>query len=551
MESGAWEGRQMSHILPYVPVLLIFIPIFTAIIIYLFKSSRLSYIVFVAQTILSVLIVLFIFYLKDNPEAGLLIFGGHDEMVAISLFNDSLSLSFIVLTIFIWWVVLLYTFNTNRHENKFLFFLMFLQGVFLGLIQTNDLFNMFVFIELITILVTILITYKKTGPAFRSGIYYLLLNTIGALVFLIGVILIYYVYGTINIQFILNNIGLHSEHTIVQLAYIFMLAGISVKAALVPVFTWLPKAHGVAQSTISALLSGLVVKGALYMFIRINNQMFLGAAYDTNELFFWIGAITAIVGVMFALTQKDMKQILAYHTISQVGIMMMGLSSLDGKIAFGGMMHIFNHAFFKSLLFLGAGMIIKAYHTKKVSEVRGVLKTMPFVGVFMIIGMLSISGAPMLNGFVSKSLIKYAAKEETFKMILFYLINLGTITSFIKFSQVLFGPRKDIHPERNIKQHIAMGLLALMCLVVGVLYQPLTAYLYDLDISNISWFNISNFLEYFLFVAIGFLFYRYVIAKDYVVVRKIREFKISFESANYLFVVYLLVLAVMIIIKPF
>lgn len=541
----------MSAFLGYAPVLFIFVPIFTAIIIYLFKSDKLSYIVFASQAILTVLFILFVLHLQNNPEDSLLVFGNHDALIGISLLNDALSLSFVGLSIFIWWVVLFYTFNTNRHENKFLFFLLFLEGIFLGLLQTNDLFNMFVFIELITILVTILITYKKTGPAFRSGIYYLLLNTVGALVFLIGVIMIYYVYGTINIQFIKENIALYSDHTIVQMAYIFMIAGISVKAALVPVFTWLPKAHGVAQSTVSALLSGLIVKGALYMFIRINNQMYFDAGFNTNELFFWIGAGTAIVGVMFALTQKDMKQILAYHTISQVGIMMMGLSSLTIKIEFGGMMHIFNHAFFKSLLFLGAGMIIKAYQTKKVSEVRGVMRTMPFVGIFMIVGMLAISGAPMFNGYVSKSLIKYATKGDTLKTILFYLINLGTVTSFIKFSQVLFGPKKDIHPERNIKQHIALGLLAIACLGVGIFYLPIANTLYGLDISNVEWLKLGNFIEYFIFLAVGFVFYKYVIAKDYVVIRKIREFKMSFESANYLFVVYLLVLALVVIIKPF
>jgi len=214
----------------------------------------------------------------------------------------------------------------------------------MGLLQTNDLFNLFVFLELTTVLVTILIAYKKSGPSFRAAIYYLLINTLGAMFFLIGVIFLYYAYGTINIQIILANIAEHSDTNVVKLAFVFMVGGISVKAALFPVFTWLPRAHGVAQSTISALLSGLIVKAALYIFIRINNQMFLLANYQMFEVFFWIGAVTALVGVTFALSQKDLKQILAYHTISQVGIMMMGLSSIFSMSQLGGLLHIVNHA---------------------------------------------------------------------------------------------------------------------------------------------------------------------------------------------------------------
>ena len=437
----------------YIPILLMFIPIFAAVLLYLFKHEKFSNIVFVAQISNIILFILYVIYLRDGGQ-NLLILGGNEAQIRISFYNDSLSLTFLGLSILMWFVILLYTFNVNRKENKFLFFLMFLQGVFLGLLQTNDLFNMFVFLELITVLVTILIAYKKTGASYRAGIYYLLLNTVGALMFLIGIILVYYAYGTINIQLIQSFMATHSDTMTIQLAYVFMVAGMSVKAALFPVFTWLPKAHGVAQSTISALLSGLVVKGALYMFIRVHNEMFLPANYDTNALFFWIGAITALIGVMFALSQKDLKQILAYHTISQVGIMMMGISAISGLSYFGGFLHIFNHAFFKSLLFLGAGVVINAYQTKKVYEIKGVFKTMPWTAILLIIGMLSISGAPLLNGFVSKSLVKYDFKYDTVKMVIFTLINIGTITSFIKFSTILFGPKQAIIVERNIKHFI-------------------------------------------------------------------------------------------------
>jgi multicomponent Na+:H+ antiporter subunit D len=530
------------------PVLFIFIPIFTAVLIYLFKNEKFSNIVFVAQTIMITLFVFYAIFLTANPDQGLLILGGTEERIRISLYNDNLSLAFVGLTLIMFMVVLLYTFNTNKKENKFLFFLMFLQGVFLGLIQTNDLFNLFVFLELTTVLVTILIAYKKTGPSFRAAIYYLLLNTVGAMIFLIGIILVYYAFGTINIQYILANISDHSDTSTIQLAYVFMIAGISVKAALFPVFTWLPKAHGVAQSTISALLSGLIVKGALYMFIRINNQMFASANYQTDQLFFWVGTTTALVGVAFALSQKDLKQILAYSTVSQVGIMMMGISSLSALSSFGGLLHIFNHAFFKGLLFLGIGVVVKAYQSKKVYEVRGVFKTMPWTAILLIIGMLSVSGAPFFNGFVSKSLIKYDFKADPIKLLLFTVINIGTITYYLKLSTILFGPKKEFVLERNIKQHMGMTVLATLCIVFGVFYVFIGDTLFNIDLSYVKWFTFESFFDYLLYVGIGVLFYKYFINKDYLPTRALRTLNVTFETANYLFVIYLLVIAVFLMV---
>ena len=363
---------------------------------------------------------------------------------------------------------------------------MFLQGIFLGLIQTNDLFNLFVFLELMTVLITILIAYKKTGPSFRAGIYYLLLNTVGAMFFLIGIIMIYYVYGTINIQYLIQNIDLHSDESLIKLAFIMMMSGISIKAAFFPLFTWLPKAHGVAQSSISALLSGLAVKGALYMFIRIYLEMFSKANYNMSEFFFYLGATTAIVGVTFALTQKDLKQVLAYHTVSQIGIMMMGLSSASDLSYVGGLMHILNHALFKSLLFLGAGLVIYGYQTKKIYEIRGVFKSMPWTSILLIIGMLAISGAPLFNGFVSKTLVKYDFKNDLFKMALFTIINIGTVTSFIKFSQILYGPKVDVIKRKDFTQILGMTILGFGCIAIGIFYIPFGQLVFVKDLNYCS-----------------------------------------------------------------
>jgi multicomponent Na+:H+ antiporter subunit D len=337
---------------------------------------------------------------------------------------------------------------------------------------------------------------------------------------------------------------LYANYNIIKLAYVFMIAGISVKAALFPLFTWLPRAHGVAQSTISALLSGLIIKGALYMFIRINIYMFSSAQYMMHDFFFYLGAITALTGVIFALAQNNLKLILAYSTVSQIGLIFMGLSQTVYLSYFGGFMHIFSHAIFKALLFLCVGIIIKYYQTKKVTEIRGLMRTMPLIGIVTLVGVLSVTGLPLFNGYVSKSFIKYGFSNDHFKMALYYLINLGTITYFIKFSQIFIGVKQDIQKTRNLKQNSSVIILALSSLFVGIFYKQIATYLYSIDLSYLSLFDLMAYLEYIVFVIVGFVIYKYLILNDGLLIKKIRQFKLTFEHANYLFIVYLIVVAI-------
>lgn len=527
----------------FIPVYLVIVPILAAILIYLFKPKNMKYVAFIAQLLITVLAILYYNEFSGNFEASMFVFGGWDERIGISLSNDPISMSFVFLTLFSWWMVMIYLFEKGKMNHTFLFFFMFLEGVFFGLLQTNDLFNMFVFLELTTILVTILIAFKKAGDSFRAALYYILLNTAGVLAFLIGVIFIYNVFGTINIRVVAELMPLYSDEVIVKFAYVLLMSGIAVKSALFPVFTWLPKAHGVAQSAISALLSGLIVKGGLYLFIRVN-EMYAGANYNSETFFFVVGALTALVGVMFALSQKDMKQVLAYHTVSQIGIMMMGLSSSESQVFYGGLLHIFNHALFKSLLFLGAGIIIKVYRTKKLSEIRGVARTMPWVSVFMIIGMLSITGAPLFNGFISKSIIKYGIGDSGIKYWILFIVNIGTATSFVKMSQIFFGPKSLSYPMQKKTQNFALMAFGFMCVILGNFYIPINQGFFGIDLSYIHIFEFAKFFDYLLTLSIAFVFYKFFISKDYRPVPDIRNFKMSFETANILFLGMLAVMTI-------
>ncbi len=527
----------------FIPIYLIILPVISAIFIYIIKDNRVNYLAIVTQLIMTILAILYFnhFYI-DGFFNSQTIYIGNWEAVGISLRTDTLSMSFVFLTLFSWWMVILYTFNKNEDHHDFLFFLMFLQGVFLGLLQTNDLFNMFVFVELTTIIVTILIAYNKSGKSFRAGLYYLLINTSGVLAFLIGIIFIYNTFGSINIQTVTLAMSDYGQTTLMRFTFVLMMAGISVKAALFPVFTWLPKAHGAAKAGISALLSGLVVKGGLYLFIRITS-MFSNADYQYANFFYVIGVITAITAIILAISQNDLKQMLAYSTVSQIGLIIIGLSSSDPNVYSGGLLHIFNHALFKILLFMGVGMIISVYHSKNATQIRGVFRSMPLVSAAMILAMLSITGAPLLNGFISKSAIMYGFATTDARYWILFIANIGTATLFIKMSQIFFGKQSLSFRFQNHLQDGTLIILSIALVIFGNFYIPIGQGFFGADFSNIS-FTIAKLFEYFIIIGVAYSIYRFVVRPESKTIHRLRNFTLSFESANYIFVVYIVLMTV-------
>ncbi|HKL10994.1 MAG TPA: proton-conducting transporter membrane subunit [Clostridia bacterium] len=526
----------------FAPIYLIFIPVVASIFVYLTNDNYSNAVAFMGQAAISIIAVRYFQLQKGFEHLHSIVLGGWSPVIGIVLRNDRISIVFVFLTILIWWSVMLYSWKSRGKDSQFMFFLMFLEGIYLGMLQTNDMFSIFVFIELITIVSAVLILYKKDGESVRAGLYYLIFNSMGILFYLVGMAMLYNAFGTLNINLLTGRIAEIKNIEFISTAYIFIMAAVGVKSAFFPVFNWLPKAHSAAPSSISALLSGLLVKSGLYVFIRMN-VMF---NYDGLDNFFlFIGFITAFAGVVFALSQKDIKRILAFHTISQVGIIMMGLNALDPSKRIGGIMHMVNHAFFKSLLFMGAGAIIHVYKKRNVSEIRGVLKKMPFVSIFMIVGMFSITGMPFFNGFVSKTIIKEGLKEFALAGMGLRIVNIGTMVSFIKLSQIFFGEGDSkMTSTDDLPEKVGMIVPAVSCIALGIFHVPLMNLLLDIDIGYINPMSVGKWMDYFINAAIGFLVYTKIIARDFKFVRRIRQFKISFSNSNYLLVLYIVLMMV-------
>ena len=520
-----------------IPVLFIFLPFLSGIIIFSFHNQILNYLALIIQFCLATMLI-FYYPFVDGNGAHQVVLGGWPAHVGIALANDKISLAFITLGIIMWSICLIYDWNYRKTDASFLFFLLLLEGIFFGILQTRDFYTLFLFIEISTILSTVLIAYKKDGFSLRAALYYLLFNSVSMILFLLGAFMLYNLSGTLNIDLIAEQTATLRNHFSFHLSIIFILTATGVKSAFFPVYNWLPKAHGAAPASISALLSGLLVKSGVYIFFRINEAFQLT---DYYLIFLIIGFITALSGVIFAISQKDIKQILAFHSVSQVGLIIMGLSYLDHEYYYGGLIHMINHAFFKALLFLGAGVIINKYNERNVTQIRGVFAHCPGVATLMIIAMLSITGAPFFNGYIGKSLIVYGLTDKGIFSFLIYIVNVGTATSFIKMSQIFFGTQNR-SKGRDLHNVFAMSMLALLCILFGILYVDIFSFLFNLDLSYIVLFEVDKWVLYFAVLSLGYLSYLHFVQKEAVFLSRLRHFNLSFESTNILFISFISIL---------
>jgi multicomponent Na+:H+ antiporter subunit D len=345
--------------------------------------------------------------------------------------------------------------------------IMGLYGIFLS----GDIFNIYVFFELTIISSYILITYGDKKASLKASIKYLIIGSIASFFFLFGIGLLYTKTGLLNLEYLSMNIHTIDSQTQIIIFTLF-LGAIGIKAAIIPFHAWLVDAHSTASSPISAILSGITVKTGVYIFIRVFALGF--TLQNLNEIIIVLGAITAFGGVIGALVEWDIKRLLAYHTISQIGFIIVGIGTFSNIGVAGGIYHIVNHAIFKGLLFLCAGSIIYRTGSKDIRE-HGVGKTMPITLITYIIAALAISGITPFNGSVSKSMIEMSVYDYPIIWIILIFASIGTVAHFSKIlyysflkTQKKYKYQPDFQ-EVPYSMQISMIILAFFCILLGII----------------------------------------------------------------------------------
>lgn len=489
---------------------LILAPILIGMIAYIIKGKIAGPLLLVFQLLYSVY-AYYVFNIVKHEGPQVWNSGGYLDGIALSLYADPISI-FLVLTTAVFYIAfLLYAIRQNYFKPQFYFLYMVLEGLMMGLFLSSDLFNIFVFLEVSTVVVSILIMINKEKQAIYDGMIYFFVNVIGTAFLLFGIGMIYRTFGLLDIRAVRDSMNQLNSPQAVVLPYAMMMVTVSLKTAVTPLFSWLPKAHGTpsAPPVVSAVLSGLYIKSGVYLFIRFNEMY--APVIDMHQFFFWIGFLTALIGFIMALGQKDIKLILAYHTVSQVGLIMMGIN-MASEIAFwGAVYHIFNHAIFKSTLFLTAGMIYEEYGTRNVYQIRGVFRRMPWVGVATAFAILGITGAPFFNGSISKYMIAHGTYDYGVTILL-NIINLGTIMSFVKYATMLFGKNpKEGQAKIDILALIASFLMGIASLFTGIFGEFLTEFLFNFEVHVDAQEYNQKTIVYVLMIIAGIAFYNGII----------------------------------------
>jgi multicomponent Na+:H+ antiporter subunit D len=362
-----------------------------------------------------------------------------------------------------------YRYISSRKPEYYTVLLLMIAGM-TGVAVTGDLFNLYVFFEIMSASSYILVAWSRTKESLEGGIKYMIINALSTSLILLGIALIYGLTGTLNMA----DIAVRLEPSLgLTTAVGLMMTGFLVKAALFPLHFWLADAHPAAPSPMSALLSGVVVNIGLYSMLRL---IFLTSpVLNVNFILVVMGMVSMLVGAFFAMVQKDIKRLLAYSTIAQMGFcfLAIGLGTSLGLSA--GLFHMLNNAVMKALLFFCVGVIVYTTGVRNMNELGGLGKRMPIVTACFLIGALAIAGIPPFSGFASKYMIYLATWEVSPILTVFSLAVSGITFAYMlkAFSSIFLGPEnKSLKIEKTVPKTMMVVLLGLTAIIVIIGFLP-------------------------------------------------------------------------------
>ncbi len=295
-------------------------------------------------------------------------------------------------------------------------YLLCLTGL-LGIVVTGDAFNLFVFLEIASLSSYTLISLGRDRRALTAAFQYLIMGTIGATFILIGVGLLYMMTGTLNMSDLAQRLPLEADTRTVRTAFAFLTVGASLKLALFPLHLWLPNAYTYAPSAVSAFLAATATKVAVYVMLRffftIFGVEFSFGAMPVGSIFLLLALIAMLVASTVALFQEDIKRMLAYSSVAQIGYIILGISLVSVTGLTAGIIHLFNHALMKGALFMAMGCIFYRLGSVHIRDLDGIARHMPWTMAAFVVGGLSLIGVPLTTGFISKWYLVQAALEDS------------------------------------------------------------------------------------------------------------------------------------------
>ncbi|WGI17497.1 monovalent cation/H+ antiporter subunit D family protein [Methanonatronarchaeum sp. AMET-Sl] len=355
--------------------------------------------------------------------------------------------------------------------------ILLMTGGLLWFIMAADAFNMFVGLEIFSIASYSLTAISQDKKAITAAFNYLLMGAVGSAFFLLGIGYLYIMTGTLNFADLAARIvelDLYPS-TAIFASLAFIVTGLSIKSALFPLHVWLPDAHSKALSPVSALFSAVLVEVAAYGLIRILLTVY-GYEYITEVIplttvFLILAGIAVLFGSLLAIYQTDIKRMLAYSSVSQMGYIIFGFGLGTSLGLSAGLLHLFNHALMKSALFLAAGAVIYLTGKRNIYDYGGLGQKMPYTMAFFGIAALAMIGIPPTNGFISKFYLAWAAVDIG-QWVFVIVILLSSLLNAIYFFRVLnIAYTRENDDMTKVKEPltivIPIGILAISCIIFG------------------------------------------------------------------------------------
>lgn len=424
MSAGILNNILNSHL----PLVITLIPIAGALVSALlgrFSEKSRDYFVLTLTAVVFVLSAMLLRLVWQDPVVSRYAVGFGDFPLYFRV--DKLGAVFNLLSSFVWFLATLFSLTYMTHEQRrnryYIFYLLTLGGC-LGVFLTADLFSLFFYFELMSVASYLLVVHTQTEEASNAGRLYLFLGIFGGLCILAASIMIYWYTGSAMLDPSLEALILIPSRILVAA---LLVIGFGIKAGMVPLHIWLPKAHPVAPSPASALLSGIMIKTGAYGIARVVTVIYTPASAEAKTLWafseqfgyiiIWFGIMTMFIAAFMALFQSNAKRILAYSSVSQMGYILMGVGvcaylGLEGPMAMGGFsLHVINHAFFKAGMFMMVGAVYFRTGEIELKRLGGLWRDFPVTTVVFLIAAMGIAGIPGLNGYTGKVLLHHAIVE--------------------------------------------------------------------------------------------------------------------------------------------
>lgn len=462
----------------------ILIPLFMGIILIFFhKKIILQRIFSLLSTSTCIIVALFMIDKIKNAGIQTVNLSNWDAPFGITIVSDMVSALLVLTTNIIAFCSILYSFKGIDSERENYFYYSMIQFLLVGVIgafSTGDIFNLFVFFEVMLMASYVLLVLGNTKIQLRETVKYIIINVVASALFVIAVAYLYSVVGTLNMAFISERIsGLGDTGILTVIAVLFLIV-FGLKGAIFPLFFWLPGSYNAAPIPILALFGALLTKVGVYSIARTYSLFF----YEDSYVFALLGTlalITIILGAIGSIAYNDVKKIIIYNIVTAIGVILFGFSTFNTASLTGAIFYLIHDMIIKGALFLLIGIIIYITGTSNLKSMSGLIKRYPLLAWTFFIAALGLAGIPPLSGFVGKLLIIQGAFEESNYIggFIIVLSSLLVLLSVIKiFVKAFWGDESDNVTKKPIKTLLFPGcILVLLSFLIGIGVEMLLPYI--------------------------------------------------------------------------